>query len=96
VLGDMLELGDYEEEGHSLVGRRAAQVVDLLIAVGKRGAIIAREARVSGVPPESVHETATTAEAVAILRKRLTSGDIVLVKGSRSMHMEEIVEQIRL
>ncbi|MFQ5421222.1 MAG: glutamate ligase domain-containing protein, partial [Anaerolineae bacterium] len=37
VLGDMLELGHMEEQSHRLVGRRAADVADLLIAVGERG-----------------------------------------------------------
>jgi len=41
VLGDMLELGFYEEQGHEMVGVRAAQVVKRLITVGERAKIIA-------------------------------------------------------
>jgi UDP-N-acetylmuramoyl-tripeptide--D-alanyl-D-alanine ligase len=91
VLGDMYELGSYEEEGHRFVGRRTRDVVDLLIAVGSLSRIIAEEAIDAGMPPESVHLAATNSEAVQLLRKLLESGDVLLVKGSRGAQMEEIV-----
>jgi len=49
VLGDMLELGPYEKQGHELVGLRAAQVAHTLLTLGPRGLLIAEAARRAGV-----------------------------------------------
>jgi UDP-N-acetylmuramoyl-tripeptide--D-alanyl-D-alanine ligase len=95
VLGDMLELGAYEDEGHRLVGRRAAGVVSYLLVVGPRGRLIGVEALAKGMPTGSVSFAADNAEAIAALRARLQPGDCVLIKGSRGMKMEEIVTALR-
>lgn len=94
VLGDMLELGTFEEEGHRQVGRRAAQVVQCLMAVGERGRIIGQEAQSKGLA--TVHFAADNEEAIATIKGILGEGDVVLVKGSRGMGMEAIVEEIVL
>jgi UDP-N-acetylmuramoyl-tripeptide--D-alanyl-D-alanine ligase len=94
VLGDMLELGAYEVEGHRLVGGRAGTVVDLLITVGPRARIIAREAMAVGLPADRVWVCDSNAEAIEILRRILKPGDVVLVKGSRGLRMEEIVNAL--
>ena len=91
VLGDMLELGDYEREGHEKVGMRAMEVVDVLITVGPRGRIIGETALRWGCLPDQVHILETNAEAVALLEQMVTEGDVILVKGSRALEMEEIV-----
>src|SRR5690606_6370806 len=91
VLGDMLELGQAEEESHRLIGRRARQVAQLLVTVGERGRIIAAEALRAGMPTAQVHPTRTAAEAIALLRRLVTANDVMLVKGSRAVHMDEIV-----
>jgi UDP-N-acetylmuramoyl-tripeptide--D-alanyl-D-alanine ligase len=91
VLGDMLELGDYEEAGHLKVGCRAANIVAELITVGERARFIAQGAELCGLPRSHVHETADCAAAVAALRDILQPQDVILVKGSRSMKMEQIV-----
>jgi len=95
VLGDMLELGPYEDEGHRLVGRRVAEVVSRLYVVGPRARIIGEEARARGMPATCVHFMMTNADVVSDLRNRLRPGDIVLVKGSRGMAMEQIVAALR-
>jgi len=91
VLGDMLELGPYEKQGHEMVGVRAAAIVQELVAVGERARTIADSARQSGLKSASVHWYATTHEATEYLRQKLGQGDVVLVKGSRGMRMETIV-----
>jgi UDP-N-acetylmuramoyl-tripeptide--D-alanyl-D-alanine ligase len=91
VLGDMLELGDFEEEGHRKVGRRAVDVASVLITVGPRGRIIGQEALACGMAEGAVFIVEDNEQAIAKLRKILAQGDIVLVKGSRGMKMEEIV-----
>jgi UDP-N-acetylmuramoyl-tripeptide--D-alanyl-D-alanine ligase len=96
VLGDMAELGDQEEEGHRRVGCRAADTVDLLITVGSRARLIADEARACGLRPDVVTEVETNEQAVDYLRQVVQQGDMVLVKGSRSMAMEEIVAALQV
>ncbi|MBN1259177.1 MAG: UDP-N-acetylmuramoyl-tripeptide--D-alanyl-D-alanine ligase [Anaerolineae bacterium] len=94
VLGDMLELGEYEEEGHLKVGCRAADVVEHLVVLGDRKTLFARGARLCGLPAKNVHEAADTEEAVEIVRSLLQPQDVILVKGSRAMKMEEIVDSL--
>ncbi|NLG48622.1 MAG: UDP-N-acetylmuramoyl-tripeptide--D-alanyl-D-alanine ligase [Chloroflexi bacterium] len=94
VLGDMLELGTYEEQGHRLVGERCAEVVDGLIAVGTRARMIAdaaRHAARNGLSADAIWAVDDNASAIQILRECVQPGDTVLVKGSRSMGMEAIV-----
>lgn len=94
VLGDMLELGDYEERGHRLVGARAAEVASELIAVGERARWIAEEAVLAGLPGDCVVILEDSAQATEYLRERVHEGDVVLVKGSRGMRMDEIVSSL--
>ncbi len=91
VLGDMLELGPYERQGHELVGLRAAQVADILVAFGPRARIIAEAARMAGMRKSSIVEFEDAEEVIAYLKKRLTAEDVVLVKGSHGMRMDRIV-----
>jgi UDP-N-acetylmuramoyl-tripeptide--D-alanyl-D-alanine ligase len=95
VLGDMLELGTYEREGHIKVARRAIEVVDRLVVVGPLGRIIGEEALRCGMAPDQVFFADNNAQAVAHLRAILTPGAYVLVKGSHGLHMEEIVDELR-
>ena len=94
VLGDMLELGDYEREGHEKVGMRALEVVDVLIVVGTRGRIIGETALRWGMPDERVHIVGDNGTAIAVLEGLVEEGDVILVKGSRAMQMEEIVNAL--
>ncbi len=96
VLGDMLELGPYEQQGHEMVGVRAAEVAQVLVAVGTRGGIIADAAIQAGMPAIMVVRVNTSADAIEPLKQIIRSGDIVLVKGSRGMQMEQIVAAIEV
>jgi UDP-N-acetylmuramoyl-tripeptide--D-alanyl-D-alanine ligase len=91
VLGDMLELGSYTGEGHKIVGRRAAGVVDVLVTVGQLGHAIGEEARDAGLAADRLLMTDSFEETVALLRRELRTGDLVLVKGSRAVGMDTIV-----
>ena len=90
VLGDMLELGAYEELGHHQVGEKAATVVNHLITVGKLGRIIAETASRAGLPENAITSVDNSAEAVEILKYNLTAEDVVLIKGSHGLHMDTI------
>ncbi|HHS98305.1 MAG TPA: UDP-N-acetylmuramoyl-tripeptide--D-alanyl-D-alanine ligase [Chloroflexi bacterium] len=94
VLGDMLELGDYEREGHEKVGMRAIEVADVLITVGPRGRIIGETALRWGMAPEQVHILEDNEAAIRVLKGLVRPGDVILVKGSRAMQMEEIVNAL--
>jgi UDP-N-acetylmuramoyl-tripeptide--D-alanyl-D-alanine ligase len=91
VLGDMLELGRYERNGHEMVGVRAAEVVDELITVGERAHMIADAARSAGLQAAAITELDTTDQAIALLLGRLQAQDVLLVKGSHGMRMDRIV-----
>jgi UDP-N-acetylmuramoyl-tripeptide--D-alanyl-D-alanine ligase len=91
VLGDMLELGDYEDEGHRLVGLRALDVADVLVTVGTLGRMMAIEAIQNGMPRDRVQMCETNEEAITYLDRMIQPDDTILVKGSRGLHMEDIV-----
>ena len=91
VLGDMLELGAYECEGHEKVGMRVLEVADVLITVGRLGRIIGETALRWGMSDEQVHIVEENAQAIALLKQMVAGNDVVLIKGSRGMAMEEIV-----
>jgi UDP-N-acetylmuramoyl-tripeptide--D-alanyl-D-alanine ligase len=93
VLGDMRELGAAEREGHLAVGRRAAETADVIHTIGDLGEIIA-EAALAGAHRE-VHRHDAKEAALEAVRADLRKGDVVLVKGSRAMALETVVEALR-
>ncbi len=94
VLGDMLELGRYTIEEHKEAGRMAKETADILFTVGPRSKFAAEEARALGFNPENIFEFSTADEAKTVLQDEIKEGDLILVKGSQSMRMEKIVEEI--
>jgi Alr-MurF fusion protein len=91
VLGQMAELGPMAEEGHRRVGRRAAEIVDLLVVRGREATLIAEEARAAGLAPERIAVTYTAADAIAAVEPHLGPGTVVLAKGSAVARMEQVV-----
>jgi UDP-N-acetylmuramoyl-tripeptide--D-alanyl-D-alanine ligase len=81
VLGDMLELGAYEMEGHRRVARRAVEVVSVLITVGELGRLIGREAVAFGMPAGCTIHVEDNEAAIALLQGMVQENDSVLVKG---------------
>jgi UDP-N-acetylmuramyl pentapeptide synthase len=95
VLGDMAELGSLAELAHFRIGEELArQPIDVLVTIGERAARIADGARAGGMDPERVRPCATADEASEVLDDVLEPGDVVLVKASRVMGLERIVEGI--
>ena len=95
VAGDMLELGEQAESLHSQIGAEAARAgIRRLWACGEFAAAVISGARAEGML--SADATAGTHEQIiAALRSELQSGDWVLVKGSRGMTMEKVVEGLK-
>lgn len=94
ILGDMLRLGAYEEEGHREVGRRVAEVADVLVTKGDRARLIASEAQAAGLGRDQVFITYTTDDAVRSVVNSVGSGDVVLIKGALETRMEEVVAKL--
>ena len=92
LLGDMLELGSFEEEGHRLVGERAARTTHVLYTLGERGRIIGEAAQAAGHP--EVHFLPSKEKAAAAIRETLSEGDHLLVKASRVMALETVIEEL--
>ncbi|MBI4214191.1 MAG: UDP-N-acetylmuramoyl-tripeptide--D-alanyl-D-alanine ligase [Chloroflexi bacterium] len=95
VLGDMLELGAYEEEGHRTVGRRAVSVASWLLVVGRRARLIGEEAVSHGLPETEVEYFDECSQVIERLRRALRPGDCVLVKGSHAMQLETVVSALQ-
>lgn len=97
ILGDMLELGTMTEEGHRLVGKEAAKACQHLICVGNAAKFIADEARKSGMAPDRVFEFEKDKAGEAakfVQNKILRKGDLVLIKGSQGMKLEQAVKEL--
>jgi UDP-N-acetylmuramoyl-tripeptide--D-alanyl-D-alanine ligase len=91
ILGDMLELGPYEKSGHTEVGQYAAKIADLLILVGERSKTIAESALEAGFPGTNISWFPKAKDASTIAHQTIQGGDVVLIKGSNSMHMDQII-----
>ena len=91
VLGGMLELGRYEKQGHEMVGLRAAEVADEVIAFGELARQIAESAMRGGMAANHVHMFDDLDGVVAFLKETLQADDVVLVKGSHGLQMNRIV-----
>jgi UDP-N-acetylmuramoyl-tripeptide--D-alanyl-D-alanine ligase len=95
VLGDMLELGSYTEEGHKLVGRKVYESgINKLIAVGEKSRDIARGAEEAGMKPDNIFHFPDSDAARLFVQERIEKDDLILVKGSQGMRMEKIVKEI--
>lgn len=93
VLGDMAELGSLSELAHFQVGEQLANVdVDMLFAIGPRASRIADGARAEGLAEERVRRFPDAEEAIGEVAAAARANDVVLVKASRVMRLERIVE----
>lgn len=93
VLGDMAELGSLTELAHFDIGELVARSsIDVLVTVGPKASRIADGARAEGMDAEVVRPCATAEEALEVLDDVVERGDVVLVKASRVMGLERVVE----
>ncbi|KXZ39546.1 UDP-N-acetylmuramoyl-tripeptide--D-alanyl-D-alanine ligase [Alkalithermobacter thermoalcaliphilus JW-YL-7 = DSM 7308] len=94
VLGDMLEMGEYSKQVHEIVGSFAKDKSDIIITVGNNSRYIGYKAIEEGFEKSNVYHFSTNEEVVELLEKIISDDDVVLVKGSRGMRMEKIVEAL--
>jgi UDP-N-acetylmuramoyl-tripeptide--D-alanyl-D-alanine ligase len=96
VLGDMLELGERESDFHNEAGKQLARWSwDVLVTVGALSQHMAKGAIAAGLKAGQVTSFRDSEEAAGEVAKILQEGDLVLVKGSRGIQMEKIVEKIK-
>jgi UDP-N-acetylmuramoyl-tripeptide--D-alanyl-D-alanine ligase len=93
VLGDMLELGVCTHAEHYRVGRIAAEKADLVYAYGPNAGRIIDGALTGGIPSARARAFDDHGELATALRRTVKEGDVMLVKGSRGMHMEIALEK---
>lgn len=93
VLGDMLELGVCTQAEHYRVGRIAAEKADLVLAFGPNSGRVLSGALTGGMPETRVQAFQEREKLVQALKRLVKPGDAILVKGSRGMHMELVLDQ---
>lgn len=96
VLGDMLELGKYTTEAHKAIGALSKKNADILIAVGLRAKEFVEGAREARMGVKRVFEADTADTASDILKELVVPGDVVFIKGSQGMRMENTVKALML
>ncbi len=95
VLGDMLELGDFSANAHRQLGEEAGKSgVDYLLTVGDFSRLTAQGAVRSGMASSCIFPSGSVEELLSILKSIARREDIVLIKGSRAMQLERIMEEI--
>jgi UDP-N-acetylmuramoyl-tripeptide--D-alanyl-D-alanine ligase len=94
VLGDMLELGRHSANEHRRVGSEAGDVADILLTVGFRSRDIAQGALDAGMKDNNILQYEDASGAGKALEAIIAPGDVILIKGSQSMRMERIVEEV--
>jgi len=95
ILGDMLEIGSYSEEGHRVVGKEISDLnIDYLVSVGERSRDIDRGAKQAGMSADCIYHFDNVEEAGRFVQNRLQEGDLLLIKGSQGMRMEKIVKEL--
>lgn len=93
ILGSMLELGEFSQEGHSQVGEYLANKnISNLYTIGKEAETIGKVAVENGLPIEKVKHFQTRKELHLLLKNTIKDDTIILLKGSRKMEMDKTVQ----
>ena len=96
VAGEMLELGRESEALHRECGARAAASgVDIIVSVQGAAREISRGAVAAGMPDTQVHFFTEINPAIDFIYRKVQPGDLVLIKGSRGVHLEKMVQALR-
>ncbi|NLM26411.1 MAG: UDP-N-acetylmuramoyl-tripeptide--D-alanyl-D-alanine ligase [Firmicutes bacterium] len=94
ILGDMFELGSVAEQAHQELGRLASQACDYLIYVGSYAALVKKGAEDEGLSPADIHIYSQVSDLIQNLEKLIADQDLVLVKASRGMALEQVVDAL--
>ncbi len=95
VLGDMLELGQASNEAHKQIGEIVASLgINVLVAVGKEGQVMAGSAAKAGMNSKSIITCLDSDTAAEVLKQLIVPGDVILVKASRGIGLEKVVKAL--
>lgn len=94
ILGDMFEMGEFAEFGHRQVGKAALGNIDIMIAIGKDSEFIVKELKENNMNENNLYHFETKEEAIESLDKIIKDDDVILVKASRGMNLEKVVEYL--
>jgi len=94
VLGDMRELGNSANQAHQDLGKEAGSQVDALFALGDHAHLVIEAAQAAGLPPTMSQAFTDSEKLIKTLKTFITPGDTLLIKGSRGLAMEHIVEAL--
>ena len=94
ILGDILEMGEISEYGHRLVGKSSMNNTDIIITIGENSVFIGEEAKQLGFNSANIYHFENREDVFNKLNELVKTGDTILVKGSRGMRLEKIVEYL--
>jgi len=94
VLGDMRELGDSAHQAHQDLGTQTGSKADALFALGEHAHLVSQAAQTAGLSPTMSHAFTNSEKLITTLKEFITPGDTLLIKGSRGLAMEHIVEAL--
>ena len=94
ILGDMFEMGEFAEFGHRQVGKAALGNIDIMIAIGKDSEFIVKELKENNMNENNLYYFETKEEAIENLDNIIKDDDVILVKASRGMNLEKVVEYL--
>lgn len=94
ILGDMFEMGEFAEFGHRQVGKAALGNVDIVITIGEDSEFIVKELQENNVNDDNLYHFKTKEEAIENINNIIKENDTILVKASRGMHLEKVVEYL--
>jgi UDP-N-acetylmuramoyl-tripeptide--D-alanyl-D-alanine ligase len=96
ICGDMNELGEASNEFHEALGRKiAASSIDLLLATGPQAALTANTALKQGMGQSAVQKSISSKRLARLVKSLIMDEDVIMVKGSRSMEMEKVVDSLK-
>jgi len=95
ILGDCLEMGQFAEEAHRKVGYQSIDKADIIITTGQAARFIGVEAMERGFDLSRVFHFESKDELICALPEVVDDGDVILLKASRGMKFEDIVEVLK-
>ena len=95
ILGDMRELGKYSETAHKKIGERAVELCDFLITVGPKAKTISETAINKGLGADKTLHFNDVSQTKSKIAPVVKEGDLILIKASHSVGLEEVVEELR-
>ncbi len=97
VLGDMLELGQFSLQAHEEIGRLAGGSFDYLVTVGSISKMMVEGASKGGViDKKNIKNFDKAEDAISFVKDLLKPGDLVLIKASRGIGLDKIVDTIKI